>query len=60
MKKYLILLSGLVGSTIVLASFSQPAKDDNEQLIEAGVNLVETGFNLLSMARHALVQTDVF
>ena len=43
MKKYLILLSGLVGSTIVLASFSQPAKDDNEQLIEAGVNLVDTG-----------------
>lgn len=42
MKKYLILLSGLVGSTIVLASFSQPAKDDNEQLIEAGVNLVDT------------------
>ena len=43
MKRYLILLSGLVGSTIVLASFSQPAKDDNEQLIEAGVNLVDTG-----------------
>ena len=43
MKKYLILLSGLVGSTIVLASFSLPAKDDNKQLIEAGVNLVDAG-----------------
>lgn len=43
MKRYLILLSGLVGSTIVLASFSQPSNDDNEQLIEAGVNLVDTG-----------------
>lgn len=43
MKKYLILLSGLVGSTIVLASFSQPAKDDNEQLIEARVKLVDAG-----------------
>lgn len=43
MKKYLILLSGLISCTIVLASFSQPAKDDNEQLIEAGVNLVDTG-----------------
>lgn len=43
MKKYLTLLSVLAISTVVLVSFSQPAKDDNEQLIEAGVNLVDTG-----------------
>ena len=43
MKKYLILLFGLIGSTIVLVSFSQPAKDDNERSIKAGVNLVDAG-----------------
>ena len=43
MKKYLTLLSVLAISTVVLVSFSQPAKDDNEQLIEAGGNLVDTG-----------------
>ena len=34
---------GLIGSTIVLVSFSQPAKDDNERSIKAGVNLVDAG-----------------
>ena len=44
MKKYLILLSGLVASSIVLTSFSRPAKDDAEQkYIDAGTNLVDVG-----------------
>ena len=44
MKKYLIFLSGLVASSIVLTSFSRPAKDDAEQkYIDAGTNLVDVG-----------------
>ena len=44
MKKYLILLSGLVASSIVFTSFNRPAKDDVEQkYIDAGENLVDVG-----------------
>ena len=44
MKKYLILLSGLVASSIVFTSFSKPAKDDvGQKYIDAGVNLVDVG-----------------
>lgn len=44
MKKHLILLSGLVASSIVLTSFSRPAKDDvGQKYIDAGVNLVDVG-----------------
>lgn len=43
MKKYLILLSGLVASSIVLTSFSRPAKDDEQKYMDAGVNLVDAG-----------------
>ena len=43
MKKYLIFLSGLVASSIVLTSFSRPAKDDEQKYMDAGVNLVDAG-----------------
>ena len=42
MKKYLILLSGLVASSIVFTSFIKPAKDDvGQKYIDAAVNLVD-------------------
>lgn len=43
MRKYLILLSGLVTSSIVLTSFSRPVKDDEQKYMDAGVNLVDAG-----------------
>ena len=42
MKKSLLLLSGLVASSIVLTSFNRPAKDDvGQKYMDAAVNLVD-------------------
>lgn len=44
MKKSLLLLSGLVASSIVLTSFNRPAKDDvGQKYMDAAVNLVDVG-----------------
>lgn len=43
MKKYLILLSGLVASSIVFTSFNRPAKDDGQKYVDTAVNLVYVG-----------------